>query len=115
MAVNGLWVSSSGVSLHADADDVAWSDVGILSATTFVLCVAGETDADHGTIEILHWQGSEKPLTFKVKLSDPNPPTLLDGDGVIDEATELGRAHSELQSLMRISYAVFCLKKKKNI
>src|SRR3546814_19650144 len=66
---------------------VAWSDSGILSATTFVLCVAGETDADHGTIEILHWQGSEKPLTFKVKLSDPNPPTLLDGDGVIDEAT----------------------------
>src|SRR3546814_18958023 len=87
MAVNGLWVSSSGVSLHADADDVAWSDVGILSATTFVLCVAGETDADHGTIEILHWQGSEKPLTFKVKLSDPNPATLLDGDGVNDEET----------------------------
>src|SRR3546814_2271304 len=25
---------------------------------------------------------------------------------------EVGRAHSELQSLMRISYAVFCLKKK---
>src|SRR3546814_7434930 len=27
--------------------------------------------------------------------------------------SEIGRAHSELQSLMRISYAVFCLKKKK--
>src|SRR3546814_9265337 len=27
---------------------------------------------------------------------------------------EIGRAHSELQSLMRISYAVFCLKKKRN-
>src|SRR3546814_3854281 len=26
---------------------------------------------------------------------------------------EIGRAHSELQSLMRISYAVFCLKKKR--
>src|SRR3546814_4155082 len=26
---------------------------------------------------------------------------------------QIGRAHSELQSLMRISYAVFCLKKKK--
>src|SRR3546814_4403587 len=26
---------------------------------------------------------------------------------------EIGRAQSELQSLMRISYAVFCLKKKK--
>src|SRR3546814_1292088 len=28
--------------------------------------------------------------------------------------TEIGRAHSELQSLMRISYAVFCLKKNTN-
>src|SRR3546814_2796054 len=28
-------------------------------------------------------------------------------------ASEIGRAPSELQSLMRISYAVFCLKKKK--
>src|SRR3546814_1550330 len=30
------------------------------------------------------------------------------------QSLEIGRAHSELQSLMRISYAVFCLKKKKN-
>src|SRR3546814_9972208 len=29
-------------------------------------------------------------------------------------AVKIGRAHVELQSLMRISYAVFCLKKKKN-
>src|SRR3546814_2680900 len=27
---------------------------------------------------------------------------------------KIGRAHAELQSLMRISYAVFCLKKKHN-
>src|SRR3546814_7983768 len=27
---------------------------------------------------------------------------------------QIGRAHVEIQSLMRISYAVFCLKKKKN-
>src|SRR3546814_8357871 len=27
---------------------------------------------------------------------------------------QIGRAHAELQSLIRISYAVFCLKKKKN-
>src|SRR3546814_4233918 len=27
---------------------------------------------------------------------------------------QIGRAHVELQSLMRISYAVFCLKKKQN-
>src|SRR3546814_8083163 len=29
------------------------------------------------------------------------------------QALEIGRAHVELQSLMRISYAVFCLKKTK--
>src|SRR3546814_6772460 len=28
------------------------------------------------------------------------------------DACKIGRAHVELQSLMRISYAVFCLKKK---
>src|SRR3546814_7834936 len=33
--------------------------------------------------------------------------TLVKGD-----LREIGRAHVELQSLMRISYAVFCLKKK---
>src|SRR3546814_2105096 len=32
-----------------------------------------------------------------------------------DLAQQIGRATSELQSLMRISYAVFCLKKKKVI
>src|SRR3546814_4003559 len=32
---------------------------------------------------------------------------------VTDDGTQIGRHTSELQSLMRISYAVFCLKKKK--
>src|SRR3546814_5680816 len=30
-------------------------------------------------------------------------------DRVVPEMREIGRAHSELQSLMRLSYAVFCL------
>src|SRR3546814_5312398 len=40
----------------------------------------------------------------------------LDRVGTADCASvdEIGRAHAELQSLMRISYAVFCLKKKKS-
>src|SRR3546814_9410906 len=33
-------------------------------------------------------------------------------DGIADE--QIGRAHVELQSLMRKSYAVFCLNKKKS-
>src|SRR3546814_2378692 len=32
---------------------------------------------------------------------------------VVEVDLQIGRAHVELQSLMRISYAVFCLKKKK--
>src|SRR3546814_4673105 len=62
---------------------------------------------------------------------DPSPPNrasllaLADGEWrdealgferiflLFDNSRLVGRAHSELQSLMRISYAVFCLKKKK--
>src|SRR3546814_5394572 len=39
-----------------------------------------------------------------------NQPAVGDGQGNIDRSEE---HTSELQSLMRISYAVFCLKKKK--
>src|SRR3546814_9925623 len=35
-------------------------------------------------------------------------------DILVGNAGKIGRAHAELQSLMRISYAVFCLQKKKN-
>src|SRR3546814_2800538 len=35
------------------------------------------------------------------------------GDQGFHDFVEIGRDTSELQSLMRISYAVFCLKKKK--
>src|SRR3546814_9127434 len=46
---------------------------------------------------------SEKP--------DERDQRLQRFDGV---PPKIGRAHVELQSLMRISYAVFCLKKKSN-
>src|SRR3546814_14260118 len=39
--------------------------------------------------------------------------TIAGGIGIGGTGSEIGRATSELQSLMRISYAVFCLKKKK--
>src|SRR3546814_1319430 len=42
--------------------------------------------------------------------------TFLEKDGTFTNAERRSEEHtSELQSLMRISYAVFCLKKKKNI
>src|SRR3546814_6753998 len=40
---------------------------------------------------------------------------LLRGDGFIEHLGRSEEHTSELQSLMRISYAVFCLKKKKNL
>src|SRR3546814_10776961 len=43
-------------------------------------------------------------------------PRIADGDGARETIGQLHRSEehtSELQSLMRISYAVFCLKKKK--
>src|SRR3546814_9192985 len=40
-------------------------------------------------------------------------PRARDRDPRRDRLRQIGRATSELQSLMRISYAVFCLKKKK--
>src|SRR3546814_2103960 len=37
----------------------------------------------------------------------------IDARSAASISSEIGRAHVELQSLMRTSYAVFCLKKKK--
>src|SRR3546814_9044448 len=42
-------------------------------------------------------------------------PMLQGGPPTAVRVDEIGRAHVELQSLMRISYAVFCLKKKTKI
>src|SRR3546814_2414735 len=44
---------------------------------------------------------------------DPVERFGLQAVGIADLAKEIGKHTSELQSLMRISYAVFCLKKKK--
>src|SRR3546814_11531330 len=47
--------------------------------------------------------------------SDPNAPDGGEGIGYAARNIRSEEHTSELQSLMRISYAVFCLKKKKNI
>src|SRR3546814_9081003 len=54
-------------------------------------------------IDIIPW--SPDLATFVVNALQPAE--------VAKVVIEIGRAQSELQSLMRISYAVFCLKKKK--
>src|SRR3546814_1627522 len=47
---------------------------------------------------------------------DPNPVETINGDGhnYFRSSNRSEEHTSELQSLMRISYAVFCLKKKNN-
>src|SRR3546814_3869886 len=55
--------------------------------------------------------GSSSPLSRRSRRASPNPFWRMSGDR---SPTDRSEEHtSELQSLMRISYAVFCLKKKK--
>src|SRR3546814_7962178 len=68
--------------------------------------------------DLLDWEGVGT-LGFDVALAEIELAIVLGGDGTILRAAELVRGGtrseehtSELQSLMRISYAVFCLKKK---
>src|SRR3546814_1273919 len=72
-----------------------------------------------GTVSLLGNEGLSdvtsggQPVTYVV---DPSDPSLLIAHTGGDETDESARSEehtSELQSLMRISYAVFCLKKKK--
>src|SRR3546814_5763793 len=74
-----------------------------------------------GAADAVHRQGTGKQTAdFPVRLSDPERADLLadvpgrirkqcQGQGIRERSEE---HTSELQSLMRISYAVFCLKKK---
>src|SRR3546814_7533798 len=64
--------------------------------------LAVDLDGEHGRVQVDHVPGEESPAV---------------GSRVGEREAVAGRSEehtSELQSLMRISYAVFCLKKKKN-
>src|SRR3546814_2904276 len=54
------------------------------------------------TLKPIHWWESSTAQSCSASL----------GANVDEPPDQIGRAHVELQSLMRISYAVFCLKKK---
>src|SRR3546814_8002266 len=77
-------------------------------------CVAAEA-LDDAVERALHWlqkggpvaQAQAKRLALAMAGMDANTQQRIDGENRSEEHT------SELQSLMRISYAVFCLKKKK--
>src|SRR3546814_9989108 len=61
--------------------------------STFLNAVSGDLPIDSGTIAIDNQDVTRQPVWERAKRSEEHT--------------------SELQSLMRISYAVFCLKKKK--
>src|SRR3546814_8207950 len=62
-----------------------------------------------GTLKKFTKTKTATPLRPAGERSEPSPAT----SGACSPWIKIGRATSELQSLMRISYAVFCLKKKK--
>src|SRR3546814_10438254 len=57
-----------------------------------------------------------RPITVEHPQRQPQRPHILAAQGFLVAEAERSEEHtSELQSLMRISYAVFCLKKQNNI
>src|SRR3546814_5156050 len=90
------------------SSDVCSSDLVIVPREREVVAAVGKLVAVHRGV-------GPEPVELVVWLA------AVEGGGVveIDARTAVGAGHrseehtSELQSLMRISYAVFCLKKKK--
>src|SRR3546814_4998708 len=79
---------------------------------------------NHRSASTFAWtlgEGDGKPRDFRIEpvmvSNDPGTlrTVLLDGEGIMltSDVMRSEEHTSELQSLMRISYAVFCLKKKK--
>src|SRR3546814_7708980 len=94
----GLIGAALMVSHNAYADETV-----MVEDNSRVACVASEKDLTR--ISLI---GDEFASVSKVQPTNP-----LDDFSVVNERSE--EHTSELQSLMRISYAVFCLKKKKQI
>src|SRR3546814_6830584 len=69
-------------------------------------------EVDHGLIEAAQAMGAHRRQIILKVLVPEALPALVSGFTITVRSEE---HTSELQSLMRISYAVFCLKKKKNI
>src|SRR3546814_4366367 len=107
MESNGKGVTSEGAPVVRATAPITWGGVG--------------TDAQHAVFQLLHQGTHLVPVEF-VGVIEP-------GDALADDhhrqllmnmfaqgAALMQRSEehtSELQSLMRISYAVFCLKKQK--
>src|SRR3546814_2961703 len=85
------------------------------------IATAGRRDTVTGVIERLALQ-THRPDFIAICPARPDDvdrdsiaaaaPGVLYAEGPVGLCAQVGSATSELQSLMRISYAVFCLKKK---
>src|SRR3546814_5506173 len=96
-----------------------------LSRHTVMRCGGTRCDLFKNTLDSGHLGLKRHPLRLWKPLLAQQQPCLIStalpcrampfGDAGIGAADRRSEEHtSELQSLMRISYAVFCLKKKKN-
>src|SRR3546814_952816 len=87
---------------------------GILTVVPIVNPFAGEASTENTTTQPV---GVEQPFPTKgtVPVVTPSPSKSSESaSGKIKEAPRSEEHTSELQSLMRISYAVICLKKKRS-
>src|SRR3546814_7380357 len=79
-----------------------------LGSARITLQFSLDRDIDAASLDV---QAAISDAAGKLPRAMPNPPSFRK----INPADSRSEEHtSELQSLMRISYAVFCLKKKKN-
>src|SRR2546428_3767072 len=73
----------------------------------------------HDALPISRWVSCLKPLSSRevlpIAASLSGRDHLLQQDRALDRGCEIGRAHGLNSSHDQISYAVFCLKKKKEI
>src|SRR3546814_2504762 len=94
------------------SSDVCSSDLVIAYARRFLDQAVGLREGSHADAAGYAIEDGVLAVTLgggaKTGLADPSKLAGWRGDARSEEHT------SELQSLMRISYAVFCLKKKKN-
>src|SRR3546814_4257019 len=96
---------------------IAAGQAGILGA--FPALNARSTDQLKGWLEKIEGTLDEQPYAVNLIIQGPGAPRFADDLRLLEAIkppvviTRSEEHTSELQSLMRISYAVFCLKKKK--
>src|SRR3546814_1241043 len=95
------------------SSDVCSSDRQHLVADLGGRLVEADREAAGGRAVLLREVGGERVRVFVEQEVHPALAVDRDRPGLVAQRSE--EHTSELQSLMRISYAVFCLKKKKKV